>query len=103
MDGTTVGRIKVIADGIAMTMPTKRFHRRRKNRGDPATKHAAEHARRRAKTRLAKLYPAVYDQILAEERGKLGLDPWPVELAVRGVDDPDGSKTLDALESYGPG
>lgn len=103
MDGTTIGRIKVIADGIAMTMPTKRFHRRRKNRGDPTTKHASEHARRRAKTRLANLYPAVYDQILAEERGKLGLEPWPVELAVRGGQDPDASKTLAELEGYGSG
>ncbi len=101
MAGTSIGRIQVIADGIAMTMAAKRFHRRRKNRGNTETKHKAEHARRRAKTRLAKLFPDLYDQILAEERGKLGLEPWPVELAVRAGDDPDGSKTLDALEMYG--
>lgn len=98
--GTTVGRIKVLADGIEMSMPTKKFHRRRKNRGNVTTKHKSEHARRRAKTRLSNLYPAIYDQILAEERCKLGLDPWPVEIAVRGGDDPDASKTLAALEEY---
>jgi hypothetical protein len=46
--------------------------------------------------------PDLYDQLLAQERAKLGLEPWPIEIALRAGEDPDASKTLAALDGYDP-
>lgn len=39
-------------------------------------------AQQRAKARLARLFPEIYEVMLADERSKLGLDAWTIERAL---------------------
>jgi hypothetical protein len=94
------GSLEVVADATVLTVEARKPHRRRRGtRGASETRHRSEHARRRAKTRLAHLFPEVYEQLLAEERAAVGLEPWPIEIAARR----DGSVTLGITISYDPG
>lgn len=74
--------------------------RQRPNKGVRGNQKMVERAKSRALTRLKNLFPDLYDIFLAEERAKVGLDPWPIEMAIRGKHDVDGSETLEFARMY---
>ncbi len=78
-----------------MLLPTSKPTRKRPGR--PKSKDA-EKARRNARARLAAMFPDLYDIVLAEERSRLGLKPWTVDLAIRAKEDPDGELALGFAE-----
>ena len=55
-------------------------------KGNRARQRQVERAKFRALKRLRALFPEIYDIFVAEERARVGLDPWPVETAIRGGD-----------------
>ena len=82
-------------------------HQRSRSKGDKGTKTAVQQAKVRARKRLQALFPDLFDIFYAEERARVGLDPWPIELALRRGPDPDCQQTMGfahvyhALEEYG--
>jgi hypothetical protein len=99
--------------------PSERARRARKNRRkherrihDPelrARRRKVARAKERALRRLRMLYPEAYDLLLAEERARDGLDPWPNHQSrLLGVSGADAFQTLPttaayhAHERYGP-
>jgi hypothetical protein len=72
----------------------------KKNRGNKDRAKQIEKAKLRAMKRLRAIFPDLYDMILAEERARVGLEPWPVDMAVRGSDDRDGEATLKFAQMY---
>lgn len=66
----------------------RRRPNRRPNDANAHTKRLGAKAKRAARKRLAAMFPDVYDMLLAEERGLLGLEPWPAEIALRSGGDP---------------
>lgn len=83
--------IELVGRGSRIKVPLSRS-RKRPNRhitsGRAERKKAADKAKHRARKRLAAMFPDLYDILVAEERAEMGLEPWPVEMAIRG-DDPD--------------
>lgn len=109
--------VDVMIEGRTAKMtakPTKRAHNRKreiKRRGNAAyqaRKALAKLAKGRAARRLAALHPAEYLVLLADERSRAGLEPWPAAMAVafrdacreEGV---DPSETLERLNTYHSG
>ncbi len=84
-----VTTIELVGRGMVIEIPR---YRNRKRKSRPPTEQAAnkkrlsDKAKRAARKRLAAMFPDVYDMLLAEERGLLGLEPWPTEIALRGGD-----------------
>jgi hypothetical protein len=98
-EGRRTASLPIVADATTLSVDVRKPRRRRRGtRGSIDTRHRSEHARRRAKTRLAQLYPEVYEQLLAEERAALGMEPWPIEIAARHHG--DASETLGTLAAY---
>lgn len=46
------------------------------------------------------MFRDLYDIILAEERAAEGLDPWPIDMAVRYGPDPGAEQTLAFARAY---
>lgn len=92
--------IEVRHRGTRTMMQTRSKSQPKKNKGSRHTDRLVEHARRRAMKRLKTVFPDLYDIFLAEERARVGLDPWPVDMAVREGPDPDGTKTVDFATVY---
>ena len=63
-------------------------------------KKAQDKAKRAAMRRLRAFCPELYDLLLADERMKRGLDPYPVETAVLPGSGLDGWETMDAAAFY---
>lgn len=97
--GPNTIRIEVVGRGFRVRVPRRRPRSRR-----PSDKHPDHHKAERAKTnalkRLKAIFPDLYDTLVAEERAKMGLHPWPTHMAVRYGWDPDCSKTLEFAEVY---
>lgn len=108
--------LDVMIDGRTAKMAAKpaktAFNRRRnvKRRGNAAyqaKKALAKLVKARAQRRLALLHPDEYLILLADERSKAGLDPWPTYLAMAFRDAcrrPEGSPsvTLGYQGTYDP-
>lgn len=61
----------------------RRAKKRAKKRPDVRDRaRIAATAQARAKTRLARLFPEIYEVMLADERAKLGLEAWTIERAI---------------------
>jgi hypothetical protein len=95
------GRYPVLGTKPAQSSRNRRKHLKRK--ADPRrieARKAQDKAKRAAMRRLRAFCPELYDLLLADERTKRGLDPFPVETAVlpgRGV---DGWETMNATAFY---
>lgn len=83
-----------------MKMPTGGKKKPKRNKGNKERQKASEKARLRAMQRLRAVFPDLYDIFLAEERARAGLEPWPLEKAIKPSEDQDGSKTLDFARVY---
>jgi hypothetical protein len=93
------GRMTKVALDPKRSLRNRRVYERRM--ADPARKqrkHAVERVKRNALRRLRALHAADYAVILAEERGKAGLDPWPLTMVLPGVDTDTVLKTLRAQD-----
>jgi hypothetical protein len=86
--GQTIRTIELVGRGMRINIPlNKRSHRKRQlSDSRLARKKLSLKARDSARKRLSAIFSDMYDILLAEERAKLGLEPWPVEIAARGRD-----------------
>jgi hypothetical protein len=90
--------IEVMVAGERMKVNTAPRRKRRTNRGRRETRAAAAQAKRRAMRRLRAAFPDFYDMLVAEERARAGLDPYPLgRLVAQG---PGASQTLDFAATY---
>jgi hypothetical protein len=95
------GRYPVKSAKPAQTARNRRQYLRRK--ADPRrieARKAQEKAKRAAMRRLRAFCPELYDLLLADERMKRGLDPFPLETAVLPGSGVDGWETMDATAFY---
>jgi len=97
-------QIEVVSNGtripltLGRTKPSKRNRKAKPHQ--EARRQVVKGCRERAMRRLRAVFPDLYDIFLAEERAAAGLDPWPVDMAVRSGSDPDGSKTYQFAAVY---
>jgi hypothetical protein len=99
--GTRITEVEIISRGQRMPLSLRaKPWPAKKHKGDRDRQRAQEKAKLRAMRRLRAVFPDIYDVFLAEERARVGLNPWPTEMAVRGGPDIDGSKTMDFAEVY---
>ena len=82
--------IEVILDGARTMVPVGGPRKRYGSRGNPQTRRKVEAAKRRALRRLRWMHQLDYVSLLAEERAKVGLDPLPLETAVKTIVDSPG-------------
>lgn len=76
-------RLNIALGSPAKTAKNRRkAQRRRLNPVHRQKQRRADHASRRALKRLRQLFPDVYATLLAEERARDGLDPYPTETLV---------------------
>ncbi len=85
----------------------RRANRKREDRRRDKPEHKAHRQLRwrvkyAAMRRLRALHPEDYTVLLAEERAKAGLDPWPVSLAVEGHIASEALMTLREPVTYHP-
>lgn len=97
--GPNLRVIEVVGRGYRIRIPLRKPQRSKWQPKDP-NHHAAERAKARAHKRLKAIFPDLYDTLVAEERARLGLAPWPVVSAVRYGWDPDCKQTLEFAEVY---
>lgn len=95
-----IAEIEVRARAERVKMRIKGNGKPNRKKGNRERQKAVEKARLRAMKRLRAVFPDLYDIFLAEERARAGLDPWPMEMALKPSEDEDGSKTVDFAEVY---
>ena len=97
--------IEVMVSGERMKVRTTTERKRKTNRGRKETKLAVVAAKRRALRRLRAAFPDFYDMLLAEERARAGLDPYPLGAVLQqGAGAPetiDFAATYHALAEHG--
>jgi hypothetical protein len=98
--------IELVGRGMRVQVPLggRRTKKRALTEGRIERRKRNERAKLRARKRLAMMFPDLFATLVAEERGALGLDPWPVETAVATID-PDAelgfAELLSELETRG--
>lgn len=97
--GPNMRRLEVVGRGYRIRVPTRR-PRPTKIRTRDAHHNDVVKAKLRANKRLRAIFPDLYDTLLAEERAAAGLDPWPMDMAVRHAWDPDCSQSMRFAEIY---
>lgn len=97
--GSSLAEIEVRNRGRNLTMRMPRG-KRAAEKGNRATHMASTKARARADKRLRLLFRDLYDVLLAEERARLGLDPFPFETVIHEPVDGDPSETIAFARVY---
>ena len=97
--GRNLAEIEVRNQGRNLTMQMPRG-RRAAEKGNRWTHMAGTKARARADKRLRALFRDLYDVLLAEERGRLGLDPFPLETVLAEPPEADASETIAFARVY---
>lgn len=97
--GPNMRRIEVVGRGYRIRVPLRKSQRTRVRVRD-VDHHKVVKAKDRAAKRLRAVFPDLYDTLLAEERAAAGLDPWPLDMAVRYQWDPDSSESMRFAEVY---
>lgn len=95
--------IEIEARGTRLAIPAHPARKRQKRKPTPEAKardRVVDACKDRARKRLVALFPDLYDILLAEERANAGLEPWPLQAAVKAGPDPDGSQTVDFALLY---
>lgn len=64
------------------------------SRGSEVTRRDSEKAREAARRRLARIMPALYEILVADERRRRGLEAWPVEMATPRMNPDDFDQEL---------
>lgn len=99
-NGPNTIRIEVVGRGFRARVPRRRPKAPKRNEPKHPDHHKAERAKQNAHKRLKAIFPDLYDTLVAEERARLGLHPWPTFMAVRHGWDPDCSQTMRIAEVY---
>lgn len=97
--GRSLAEIEVRARGQRVQARMTK-NQRPKNKGNRWTHKQTEKARLRALKRLRTVFPDLYDIFYAEERARVGLEPWSIDAAVRDTGELDTEKTLDFARTY---
>lgn len=92
--------MEVVGRGYRIRVPRRKPTRRIKPRARDRHHSDVNRAKLRAAKRLRAIFPDLYDALLAEERAAAGLDPWPLDMAVRYAWDPDSSVSMRFAEIY---
>lgn len=85
--GKRVETVELVMRGRRLQVPTAGKSKHKPKQDTPqrmARRKQNEKAKEAARKRLAAMFPDAYDMLLAEERAARGLEPWPVDIAVRG-------------------
>jgi hypothetical protein len=100
--GEQLTAVEVVSRAQRMTMTVTKRARSEISRakGDKSTKRLTEHARLRALKRLRGVFPDLYDVFYAEERARVGLEPWTIDMTVGASEDPGCNETLDFARVY---
>lgn len=98
--GEQVGAVEAVSRGERMRVRLNKHSAGRNVKGDRDTKRKTEHAKLRALKRLRAVFPDMYDIFHAEERARVGLEPWTLEAALTSGPDPDGEQTLAFARVY---
>jgi len=100
--GEQVAAVEAVSRGERMlvNLGKQSASRQLRAKGDLDTKRKTEHARKRALKRLRAVFPDMYDIFYAEERARVGLEPWTLESALAPGPDPDGGQTLAFARMY---
>lgn len=72
-----IGTMEIVIGGKLVKVRT--HEPRGGSKGDPNTAKAAAKAREKARKRLSRLFPAVFEVLVADERARAGIEPWPIE------------------------
>lgn len=82
--------LELVGKGMRVQVPrgdrTKKRKKRRESDRRQERRKLARDSRDAARQRLSLIVPDLYDAVLAVERAKRGLDPYPIEIAIRGLD-----------------
>lgn len=97
--GDALRQIEIMNRGrrIEMRMPRGS---KSKNRGSAKTRQSAENSRQAALKRLRDFYPDLYQVLLAEERAKRGLEPFPIDPTTLSQDQIEVSVNLEMARVY---
>jgi hypothetical protein len=98
--GKAITEVEIMNRGQRTSLRTRTKPWPSKNKGNRDTAKRAERAKLRAMKRLRAVFPDLYDVFYAEERARAGLDPWPVDMAVRQGPDPDAEATMEFTRVY---
>lgn len=98
--GPDLRRIEIMGRGFRVRVPLRKPHIRLHRQPKHPDHHAAERAKQQALKRLRAIFPDLYDTLVAEERARSGLAPWPTETAVRYGWDPDCAETIRFAAVY---
>lgn len=98
--GPDLRTIELVGRGIRLTTRLRSRPGRVKSGGKSPSDRQLERIKRASQKRLSWIFRDLYDIILAEERAAAGLDPWPVDMAVRHGPDPGAEQTLAFARAY---
>ena len=98
--GDQMAEVEVISRGDRLKVRSRKSRRAQTSKGDKETKRRADQAQRRAYRRLRGVFPDLFDVFYAEERARVGLEPWPLETVVRRPGSIDAQQTMDFARVY---
>jgi hypothetical protein len=98
--GAQVAEVEVISRGDRMTVRSRKSRKSQTDKGDRTTERRSRSAQRRAYRRLRAVFPDLYDVFYAEERARLGLNPWTIDSLVTEPSSLDAEQTLDFARVY---
>lgn len=98
--GEQMAAVEVVSRGDRVSVKSTGRRRNQLNKGDRATKRRAEQAKRRAYRRLSGVFPELFDVFYAEERARVGLEPWPIETVIQKRAPIDAQQTMDFARVY---
>lgn len=93
-------RVEVLSRGNRLSIPKApgRTRAHRPNRTTKIKSKQAEKAKERARATLARLFPELYFELVADERSRAGLPPWTVPMALRAGGPEFAERTLAFAE-----
>jgi len=97
--GSKIAEVEVRSRSRNITL-RRQARNKTPNKGNRATKQASTNAARMAANRLRQLFPDLYSILLAEERARFGLDPFPLERVIHQPDSMTASEIIDFALVY---
>ena len=98
--GQQMAEVEVVSRGDRVHVRTSGRRKDQTDKGDQQTKRLTEKARLRALKRLRGVFPDLYDVFYAEERARVGLDPWTIDSIIQEPSAMDAQQTMDFARVY---
>ena len=95
--GDTFAGVEVQIRSQRMKIPPTRKPRTSTGKGNRWTHKQGEKARTRARRRLCLMFPELYELLLAEERARAGLEPFPADRLTESAGDASGTLAFASL------